>query len=348
MKIYNLIILLAVISLFGCEQFFESRIGREITDIDKNAITGNYLGQQLPDSIPVVFAPGIICNGLNNRDITMTPDGNEIYFTNNTPGYSYAAIFVIKRDQGVWSNPEVVSFGNSTDYISIEPCLSIDGNTLFYASDKPVSDTSDKDDMNIWKVERTPKGWTNPILLNLEINTGQGEYYPSVTKSGTMYFTREEENRINFIYRSRFIDGAYSTPEKLPAQIQCGHNRFNAYIAPDESFLIIPAIGVEKSVGGVNYYISFRDKDDNWSHPINMGNTMNENLGRGWSASLSHDGSFLFFMSSKGLDSSSVPDKLTTEFFNGIQTSPQNGNSDIYWMSAEFIKDLKKKAVYEN
>jgi len=80
MKIHNTIILLAIIALFGCEQQFDSRIGREIAETDKNGISGNYVGQQLPDSIPVVFAPGVICNGLNNRDITMTPDGNNLGF----------------------------------------------------------------------------------------------------------------------------------------------------------------------------------------------------------------------------------------------------------------------------
>ena len=348
MKIQNAILLITFIALLGCEQQLASRLGRDIGTNDKNPISGDYIGETLPDSTPLVFASGIISDGLNNRDITITPDGNEIYFVSNTSNYSYAAILVVKRQNNIWSEPQVVPFGANTNYISIEPCLSYDGNTLFYASDKPMDDSSKKDDMNIWKVERNGNSWGDPILLDSIINTNQSEYYPSLTKNGTLYFTREAENRINFIYRSKFENGIFTTPEKLPTQVNCGRNRFNAYISPDESFIIIPAIGVEKYVTGTNYYISFRNNDDIWCEPMNMGGKINKDLGRGWSASLSHDGSYLFFMSSKGMNTDDHPKRLTYEFFEKLQTQPQNGNSDIYWVKSDFINELRPLAVYDS
>ena len=343
---FTLIIILSLL-LSSCEEQLASRLGLDISTDDNKTLIGDYFGQITPDSIPQVFAPGIVSNGLNNRDITITPAGDEIYFVSNTPNYNYAAIFVISRENNVWNDPQVVSFGTNTNYISIEPCLSFDGNTLFYASNKPVSDSSKKDVMNIWKVNRIDNNWAEPIPLDSNINSNQGEYYPSLTKYGTLYFTREEKNRINFIYRSEFRNGTFTPPERLPIQVNCGKNRFNAYISPDESFIIIPAIGVEKEVVGTNYYISFRNDEDHWSNPQNMGNKVNDNLGQGWSASLSPDGKYLFFMSSKGLDENLLPEKLSVEFFANLQTEPQNGNSDIYWVSTDFIDDLRSQAIFE-
>ena len=42
-------------------------------------LTGDYLGQSVPGDSAVLFAPGIISTGLANRDVAISPDGNEIY-----------------------------------------------------------------------------------------------------------------------------------------------------------------------------------------------------------------------------------------------------------------------------
>ena len=43
--------------------------------------------------------------------------------------------------------------------------------------------------------------------------------------------------------RSRFVDGAYAEPELLGPEVNCGSNRFNVFVAPDESFAIVPDVG---------------------------------------------------------------------------------------------------------
>ncbi|MEE8526791.1 MAG: hypothetical protein V3T72_22890 [Thermoanaerobaculia bacterium] len=46
------------------------------------------------------------------------------------------------------------------------------------------------------------------------------------------------------------LDGAYAEPERLPPQVNTGRDRFNAFIAADESFLILPIFGRDDSLGG--------------------------------------------------------------------------------------------------
>ena len=57
----------------------------------------------------------------------------------------------------------------------------------------------------------------------------------------------------------------------LGPEVNCGSNRFNVFVAADESFAIVPALGREDGLGGVDYYVVFRSEDDTWSEPVNMG-----------------------------------------------------------------------------
>ncbi len=344
MKTIIVYLLAAMIVITSCKRQLESRFATDLIDLDIKELKGDYMGQALPDTTPELFAPNIISNGLMNRDITFSPEGDEIYYSFTTSDYSYAAVLVSKIVNGIWSNPEVAPFSVSPEYITIEPCVSHDGSQLFFASDRPISNSTETDDMNIWVVSRTGQNWGAPQLLDSLINTTLGEFYPSITKSGDLYFTRDETSGISYVYRSEFVNGKFAKPERLPNQINCGRNRFNAFVSPDESYIIIPAIGVEKEVTGVNYYITFRWADDTWSEPVNMGLVINRNLGRGWSASLSPDGKYMFFMSSQGMNENSKPKSLTHSFFQKLQTAPQNGSSDIYWVKSDFIEKLRAKA----
>jgi hypothetical protein len=338
------VFLIATVLLFvSCKEQLESRFASNLIDSSIMELKGDYMGQTLPDTIPELFAPNIISNGLMNRDITFSPEGDEIYYSVTTSDYSYAAVLVSKMVDGIWSDPEVTPFSVSPEYITIEPCVSYDGSQLFFASDRPISNSKEKDDMNIWVVDRKGHDWGTQLPLDTLINSSLGEFYPSITKSGDLYFTRDEVSGISYVYRSKFVNGKYTKPERLPDQVNCGRNRFNAFVSPDESYIIIPALGVEKDVTGVNYYISYRWADDTWSEPLNMGLTINKDLGKGWSASLSPDGKYLFFMSSRGMNEGSKPTSLTYSFFQELQTVPQNGSADIYWIKSDFIEKLKIK-----
>ena len=302
--------------------------------------SGEYFGQTPAGDEPQLFAPGIISTPLYTRDITMMPDGNEIYFSISSFGYNL--IFYTKQENGKWTEPKPANFISDFDFLYYEPHITHDGKKMFFLSNL-VDDDSVKNDQDIWVVDRVGDTWGNPYNLGAPINTDGAEYFPSVTKNGTLYFTRAEKGtRIHFIYRSKLIDGKYTEPEKLGPEVNCGTNRYNAYIDTEERFIILPAVGVNDSFGGENYYIVFRDENDDWSEPINMGNKINSNLTRGHSASLSPDGKYLFFMSSRGNPDIDFNKKLPSfsEILNAFN-NPQNGNSDIYWISTKFINELK-------
>ena len=306
-------------------------------------LRGPYLGQEMPGLEPRLFAPGVVSTGLATRDVAMTPDGDELYFS-VTVG-ARTMIMVTRMEDGVWTEPEVAPF--SGRYMDIEPSISPDGERFFFLSTRPQPGQEEKPGwvyQDIWAMDREGDGWGEPYNLGQPVNSDAPEYFPSVTADGTLYFTREGADRVSATYRSRLVDGVYAEPEKLGPEVNCGRNRFNVFVVPDESFAIVPAMGREDSLGGVDYYVVFRSDDDLWSEPVNLGEAVNQPEGREWSASLSPDGKYLFFMSSRTTTEAGLP--LTGSTINkllGISIQPGQGSSDIWWVSAEVIEKLRPR-----
>jgi len=304
-------------------------------------LRGPYLGQEPPGPEPKIFAPGVVSTGLATRDIAMTPDGNELYFS-VTLG-AKTMIMVTLQINGIWTEPEVAPF--SGRYLDIEPSISADGQRFFFLSTRPQPGQEEKPGwvyQDIWVMDREDDGWGEPYNLGPPVNSDAPEYFPSVTSDGTLYFTREGADQVSATYRSRFVDGGYTEPELLPPQVNCGTNRFNVFVAPDETFAIVPNVGREDSLGGVDYYVVFRSEDDTWSEPVNMGPAINQPAGREWSASVSPDGKYLFFMSSRADEKLDVAmtGRSITELLE-LSTQPGLGSSDIWWVSADVIEELR-------
>ncbi|MCK5134798.1 MAG: PD40 domain-containing protein [Bacteroidales bacterium] len=332
-------LIILILAAVGC-----SGTGEQ-SDIEYNfpELSGPYLGQPMPDSIPGLFARGVVSTGIFTRDVAIAPDGTEIYFCVAIGNYTYSTILYSKEMDGKWLPPEIVPFSGGPGVMDLEPVLTADGSRLYFLSNRPDGDEP-MGDQDIWFVDRTTDGWGTPQNLGEPVNTDGGEFFPSLTKDGTLYFTRNEKgSQLNQLFRSRWENGAFQEPELLPEQVNCGTNRFNAFVSPDESYMIVPAAGMEDAYDGVDYYIVFRDMNDQWSEPINMGEKVNLDNARGWSPYVSPDGKVFFFMATR--TSEIEPEDWNYKNLKALNNSPGNGNADIYWMDAGFIRILKEKAL---
>ncbi|MEJ2055051.1 MAG: hypothetical protein P8X42_14115 [Calditrichaceae bacterium] len=330
LRLFGIIIFL---SLFICSCTNESFTSKR---------TGAYLGETPPDSIAKLFAPGFITTGLYTRDIAISPDGNEIYFCVNIGSSTFMTMLFTQRINNIWTEPQIPNFARDLTYFTVEPHFSADGQQLFFASNRE-NDRDEKQNSDIWFIQRTDSGWAKPVNAGPLVNTNAPEFFPSVTNDGTLYFTRDDLNTgVSYIYRSKLINGAYAGPELLPEEVNAGRSRFNACIDPAESFIIIPIYGMPDSFGATDYYISFRSADDKWSQPVNLGRSVNSKSRYEYSASLSPDGKYLFFMTSR-VDTALVThhDIVTMDDLKELALKPGNGNPDIFWIDASFIDKLK-------
>ena len=336
--VVSLIIILSL-TAFSCT----SSIDQPESEDQFPDLSGPFLGQSLPDSIPTLFAPGVVSTGMFTRDVAITPDGKELYFCMAIGNYTYSTILCMKEVDGKWQTPEIVPFSGGPGVLDFEPALSADGSRLYFLSTRPDGDEP-AGDQDIWYVDRSGEGWGIPKNPGEPINTDGGEFFPSVTHDGTLYFTRNEKgSQLNQIFRSRWENGSFQEPELLPDQVNCGTNRFNAFVSPDESYMIVPAAGMDDAFDGVDYYIVFRDMNDHWSEPVNMGKHVNLDNARGWSPYVSPDGKYFFFMATRTIEIE--PGQWNYETLQSLYNSSGNGNPDIYWMDAGFIEDLREKVL---
>jgi hypothetical protein len=331
-----LILSLFITLILACEDKVQP--GQNITDEEQIEKHGDFFGEKAPGDSAVIFAPGFISTPLYTRDITFTPDGKEAYFCVSAQNYNL--IFeTLKDSKGKWSIPKPASFIEHFEYMYFEPFIDFDGKKMYFFSNMPDKD-SIKGDEDIWYTERTSNGWSQPKNLGYPVNTEGSEFFPTLTKKGTLYFTRQQKGDENsYIFRSKQVNGKFQEPEKLPAEVNCGSARFNAMVSPDEDYIIVPAMGMTNNPG-TDYYFVFNLGNNTWSEPVNAGNQMNSKARREFSASLSYNGKYVFFMSDRG--SEEMTDFNLFDLVNK-SASILNGNSNIYWVGVDFIENLRPK-----
>ncbi len=302
-------------------------------------ISISVLAQQIsfqdPPSNPTLFAEGFFSTQLNERDFAITPEGSEIYYTISTPKSTFQTIvFSRKRSDGTWSQPEVAPFAGK--FSDLEPAFSADGKTLYFASNRPQNGTEPKD-FDIWKVTRSGDGWGEPVNLGTTINTEMDEFYPSITKSGNLYFTatyKEGPGRED-IYLSTLKNNEYQKPTPLDTAVNSKFYEFNAFVSPDEKFIIFTSYGREDTGGG-DLYISMKDSNGRWKASQNLNALNSEQLD--YCPYVSPDGKILFFTSDRHqLPVSFLEENASVKTLQQILASPLNGNGNIYWVDFKRI-----------
>ncbi len=220
----------------------------------------------LAQAEPEAFLPQLFINYPNVRDIAISPNGDEIYFTVDDIKSKIALISYIKKvNNNEWSKPKAALF--SGKYRDLEPAFSPDGKRLYFVSNRPINkDSISPKDYDIWYVDKINTNWSSPKNIGFQINSKANEYYPSVTKNGDIYFTSERENGVGSedIFVSRLKDGKYQKPTALGLGVNTKYYEFNAYISPNEEYLIFSALRPNEGIGGGDLYISY-NKNNEWS-----------------------------------------------------------------------------------
>ncbi|MBC9795283.1 PD40 domain-containing protein [Sinomicrobium weinanense] len=293
---------------------------------------------------PVLFAPGVISTGDDDAHATFTKDGSTVYFLKSTPQFDHWTVVVSHFKNEHWTTPEVAPF--SGRYSDADVAFSPDGNTLFFISDRPVKKGDKvKADTDIWKMEKTAEGWGNPQHIAALSSPGS-EWFPTVTKNGTVYFgsERREGNLgpegTSDLWRSRSMNGRYTEPENLGPVINTAGQDIEAYIDPDERFMIFSSNGRKDTRGAYDLYISY-NSNDKWGEPLHLGDTVNSG---GWEfgAKLSPDGRYLFFTSNRRLYDKQSKQRLSYEELMEMLHSPGNGMRDIYMIAVDQLPLFSK------
>jgi Tol biopolymer transport system component len=195
-------------------------------------------GSALPAPTPVeagfaMVAPGVVSTDLPEFAVTVSPDGNEMYFNRASADRSQLSIMVSRQSIGQWTAPEVAPFSGT--YRDVDPFIAPDGRRLYFSSNRPRAGMSTTS-FSTWYVERTAKGWGPPIDPGAPLNSDSSDIYVSVSRAGELYFSSSREGSMG-IYMSRNSGGKWSEPVRVDLGGTTGGG--NPMISPDGKVLLV-------------------------------------------------------------------------------------------------------------
>ncbi|MCU0291772.1 MAG: hypothetical protein MUF10_07225 [Thermoanaerobaculaceae bacterium] len=255
----------------------------EVQTYDPTNPRGPYLGQRPPGMVPRVFAPGFISTQAGiEYSITLSPDGNELYFSRYTQAKETDTTLVTRQVDGVWTPPARAEFAAGIQ--DTEPFITPDGSRMYFVRLDGSRTTQ------VWSMIRTATGWSAPVRLGPPFSTNS-KMYPTVASSGNLYFTEEVSGTRRRFLIARPSFGAFATPTPLSSTVNAHNSMGHAFIAPDESTLVFDA-----APDGQSYYlyVSFKASDDDWLPAIRLNGDVNA-VANVTCPAMSPDGKYLFF-----------------------------------------------------
>lgn len=227
---------------------------------------------------PFLFEPEIISNG-GVFGLTISPDSKTALWVQSNGRRDTLLIMESHKLQGKWTAPKPASFSTTNaQWKDIDPMFSPDGKLVLFQSTRPVPGKPNRQGFDIWAVRREKKGWGQPYHLGNKINSDASESYASITRSGTIYFMKENEDKLgkSDIYRSERMNGEYQDPVNIGMPVNTSERESNPFISPEEDYLLYFSTD-SSGFGEVDLYISFR-KDGKWTSPKNLGQPINSAL----------------------------------------------------------------------
>jgi len=169
---------------------------KELVDkrIDKNVmsifIARRGLDGVLKPSEPFSFE---LTSKLHEGPLCFDKTADNVYFTRNNiikgrvenakDGYIKLGIFTSEKVGGKWSDIRELPFNNH-DYDFCHPSISIDGEKIYFASNRPGGYGG----MDLYYSQKINGKWSEPVNLGPTINTDQNEAFPFIHADGTLFF----------------------------------------------------------------------------------------------------------------------------------------------------------------
>jgi len=291
---------------------------------------GPYLGQQPPGATPEIFAPGIICSELRETMSWIPADGKSIWFSVSV-SHTESAVMVTTVSNDQWQSPQ--QFPLLTDFAIPYLAPSPNEDRLYYSAPGQDAAGTPTDDQDIYFIQRTAEGWSQPVRLPDGVNTTAQDCNPFVSAQGDLYFASNRLGGLGGldVYCAEYVDGGFREPRNLGESVNSDRTEWDVVVSPTGDFLVVGANRESANSNSFDLFVCFKQEDGSWSEAAILGpefNTDNTELG----TSLSADGKYLFFNSGR-----ERPDAECTGYGNGL--------ADIYWVNTDGIRNLKESVL---
>ncbi|MCG8474024.1 MAG: OmpA family protein [Cytophagales bacterium] len=255
-----------------------------------------------------------------------------------------------KKHQGNYKIVKVSDVLNSlwSDYA---PTLNADENILVFTSRRDEDNLSPDVDLSdgfyfeeIFISRKEGGAWSSPENIGEAINTKAHDSNLSLSADGkTLYIYKSDKGSGDIYYSERQADNKWSEPKSIDksGKINTRYSENSMTISPDGNTLIFSS-DRPNSIGGLDLFITHKDKKGDWKRPTNLGDVINTRYDDD-SPFLDFDGKTLYF-SSRGHDGMggfdmyrSEYDSLTNEWSKPINLGlPVNTpDNDSYFVTSK-------------
>lgn len=285
---------------------------------------------------PELIGEGVISTSQDEFGAMPDKDWTVMYFDRSIPAHYHYVMYLSRFENGKWTTPEVLPF--SGEYRDSDPVISVDGNTLSFVSDRPAPGL-EPNRFHAWAVERTAKGWKNLHALAGTVNEKGNTEFISFAANGNLYFTSDRNDTSFDVYCSKLVNGQYQPAESLGTAMNDGRYTIEAFVAPDESYILLGSFALD-SLGNSDLYISY-NRSGAWSKPVNLGPTINTRA-RDYSPRISPDGKYMVFSSEKGFPSDTHDQPMTYDDFVQKTRGTMNGLGNIYRIPLDYVLQVAR------
>ena len=166
---------------------------------------------------------------------SLSADGFFMYFTacNRKTGLGSCDLYVSSALIGNWSDPINLKAPVNSPNWEAQPCISPDGNTLYFVSNRPGGYGK----MDIWKSRRIEGKWTDPVNLGSQVNSEGNEMSPHIHKDNqTLYFSSDGWTGMggfDLFVSKKTNDSSWTQPQNLGYPINTWSDEIGMVVSAD-------------------------------------------------------------------------------------------------------------------
>lgn len=219
---------------------------------------------------------GAPINTLDNSEFspTISADGNTMIFESNRGG-RWRLYITQQLKTDVWSAPQeltvVSNFVSADDFLG-GPCLSYDGKTLFFTSNRKGT----MGGIDIWYTKRNGTTWDVPKNMGQGVNSAGYDGFPSLSADGKhLYFMRDGRNKrvtsskqvCCSLYVADKRGSFYMNARALPYPVNTGCEAYPRIMADNKTLIF--SRHKDRSDSGYDLYES-KLRGGKWTKPVPM------------------------------------------------------------------------------
>ena len=190
------------------------------------------------DLKPKVFM-GDLDSKYNDGPVSFPKDYLSVYFTRNNAnakeiskdGTYKLKILSATLNQNGFDRVTVLPFNNN-NYNCAHPCISADGNTLYFSSDMEGGQGG----MDIYVVKKDAAGvWGKPVNLGDKVNTASAEVFPFMANNGLLYFSSNGHDGMGGldIYETKIKDDKAGRVYNMGEPVNSKNDDFGVFLGED-------------------------------------------------------------------------------------------------------------------